>query len=407
MNIRKSIFLFLFIIIILSCGGSEKDKLSLESFSFPVDLVYDSTNMIVYVISSNFDLGYEYGNVKGISLSRLNPLLKNVCKDQCSDYNKQVILNEGISIGDYAGHSISYNNKIFVPLRKDNKIAVIETDNMGNLSCGSARKMLGDCDGGHLISTEYSEPFSMVDENKGDCIYVSFLKSGKVLCLNKDKFLLSQTEFADFTNGYEIGGIKDIDISKDGLMVSAYGYLMSGRNAIPLSYEFNGNRYTVFLDFTDQIGTAFQESVKISSQKKRFFISLRGPDLLLSVDYDIYKDGTFIVTDYRLLSLYRYPSRLYVATPMSSGRELLLAAMVDEDRIFIYDTENLTLLSEISDGLDGPYAMQMIDIENEDYLFVGNFENSTISVYRFISQENRFEYILRIGKPRSKEKGEY
>ncbi|MCX7958761.1 MAG: hypothetical protein N3B13_06915, partial [Deltaproteobacteria bacterium] len=201
--------------------------------------------------------------------------------------------------------------------------------------------------------------------------------------------------------------IQDIDISSDGLLVSAYAYMINGSNALPVSYDFKGKRYTVFLDFTEQIGSAFQESVKISAQKKRFFLSLREPDLLLSVDYAIYKDGTFIVTDYRLTSLHRYPSRLYLGYSESVKREMLFVSLIDEDRIFVYDSENLVFLAEITEGLDGPYAMKLISIDGDDYLFTANFENSTVSVHKFIPNENRFEYIMSIGKPRPKEKGEY
>ncbi len=407
MVIRQKFLFSLLILLIFACGGTEKKLLPYENFSFPVDLVYDKNNSNIYVVSSNFDFGYKYGNVKGISINTLRPLLSNPCRNECSDYNIGAIIGDGISIGDYAGISAFYNNKIFVPLRKDNKIAVIETDSTGNLSCGNGRKILGDCDETHLVDTDYKEPFSLVSETSGNCIYVSFLKSGNVVCVDRDNYKKQQNVFSDFSNGYEIGGVKDIDVSDSNLLVSAYAYMMSGRNMVPLSYGFKGNRYTVFLDFTDQIGSAFQESVKISKQKKRFFMSLREPDLILSVDYDIYKDGTFIITDYRLTSLFRYPSRLYVETPKSSGRELLFASLIDEDRIYVYDTEGMVLLTEINEGLDGPYAMKIIDIDGDDYLFVANFESSTVSVYWLISGENRFEYMLSIGKPRPKEKGEY
>ncbi|MGC9044560.1 MAG: YncE family protein [Myxococcota bacterium] len=403
-----------YIIIILTvlmtfygCGGSDRRRLTLESFAFPVDLAYDEANKNLYVISSNFDLGYEYGNIKGISINLLKPLLIDPCKNECKDYNKSLILNEGINIGDYAGLSTFYNGKIFVTLRKDSKIAVIETDSRGVLSCGEGEKLIADCDEGHLISSDKKEPFSIVMREGDRCIYTSFLKSGEVICIDADNYDKSTVPVADFSNGYEIGGIKDIDISEDGILISAYAYMMGGRNPLPLSYSFRDKRYTVFLDFTDVIGSAFQESVKFSRRDKRFFLTLRNPDLLLSVDYNIYKDGTFVIEDYRLISLHRYPSRLYIASPVSSERELLFIAMEDEDKIFVYDSESQILVTEIREGLDGPYAMKLIEIDGEDYLFVANFESSTISVYKFISIENRFEYLLSIGKPRPKEKGEY
>lgn len=395
------------ILVVFGCGGSEKRLLPFENFSFPIDIVYDSNNNNMYVISSNFDLSYKYGNVKGISINRLKPFLKNQCEDKCLNYNREIIIDEGISIGDYAGISLYDNGRIFVPLRRDDKIAVIDVDEKGRLSCGDGKKALGDCDEEHLIDTEYNEPFSLAHYEGSSCIYVSFLKSGKVLCIDKDDYRYSQRVFSDFTNGYEIGGIKDIDVSRDSLLVSAYAYMMSGRNLIPLSYDFNAIRYTVFLDFTDEIGNAFQESVKISKEANRIFMSLRNPDLLLTIDYAIYKDGTFIITDYRLFPLYRYPSRLYIEYAKSLDKELLFASLIDEDKVYVYDTVNLVLLTEIKEGLDGPFAMKMIDINAEDYLFLANFENSTISVYRFIPTESRFEYIMNIGKPRPKEKGEY
>ncbi len=406
MIIRQIFKLVLFFIFFCSCGGTEKRLLPYENFSFPIDLVYDEENSNLFVVSSNFDLGFKYGNVKGISIERLKPLLLNPCKNECVDYNKSTIIDNGVSIGDYAGISIYDKNKIFTPLRKDDRIAVIEVNKTGSLFCGSGEKIIGDCDDMHLISTDYTEPFAMASD-KSNCIYVSFLKSGSVICVDKNNYKSSQDLFADFSNGYEFGGVRDIDISDNSLLISAYGYLMNGRNLLPLSYEFLGKRYTVFLDFTDQIGSAFQESVKISRQNKRFFISLREPDLLLSIDYEIYKDGTFILTDYRMLSLYRYPSRLYIEFARSSSRELLFASLIDEDRIFVYDTSNMILLSEINEGLDGPYGMKMINIDGIDYLFVANFESAVISVYKFVSKDSKFEYILSIGKPRAKEKGEY
>lgn len=404
--IKYNILIFIVLSAFYYCGGSEKRQLSIENFAFPVDMAYDETNRNLYIISSNFDLGYEYGNVKGISIDSLRPLLINPCKNDCKDYNKELILNEGIKIGDYAGLSTFYNGKMYVALRKDNKIAIIEADSKGVLSCGNGKKILGDCDEEHLINLEYKEPFSIVMKDDDSCIYTSFLKSGEVLCIDVDH-LDRSIPFADFSNGYEIGGIKDIDISEDGILISAYAYMMGGRNLLPLSYPFKGNRYTVFLDFTDQIGSAFQESIKFSKINNRFFVTLSNPDLLLSVDYNIYKDGTFVVADYRLLPLYRYPSRLYLATSKLSKRELLFVAMEDEDKIFVYDSDSQSLQTEIKEGLDGPYAMRLIEIDGVEYLFVANFENSVISVFKFINEDNRFEYLLSIGKPRPKEKGEY
>ena len=395
------------ILLLTNCGGTEKQNVPFDSFSFPVDLALDSAHNNLYVVSSNFDLGYKNGNIKGISIDALKPLLKSPCKDECRDYNSSVIVGEGVGIGSYAGISVFYNDKIFVPLRRDNKIAIIETDARGNLSCGKEKSVIGDCDEQHLIDLEYKEPFSLVKRDGDSCIYTSFLKNGLVLCLDADNPFKTYTVFSDFSNGYEIGGIKDLDISDEGVMVSAYAYMMGGRNLIPVSYDFKGKRNTVFLDFTDQIGTAYQESVRFSHSMHRFLMTLRSPDLLLSVDYSIYKDGTFVIADYRLIPLYRYPSRIYIESPKNTNVELLFLAMEDEDRIFVYDAANLSLLSEIKEGLDGPYAMKLIYVDDTPYLFVGNFENSTISVYRYDTDSYNFEYLLNIGKPRPKEKGEY
>jgi len=397
----------LVVLLVLSCGGSEKQYLPFDRFSFPVDLVLDSYNKNIYVVSSNFDLGYKNGNIKGISIDALKPLLKAPCKDECRDYNSSVIVGEGVGIGSYAGISVFYNDKIFVPLRRDNKIAIIETDARGNLFCGKDRSVIGDCDEQHLIDLEYKEPFSLVKRDGDSCIYTSFLKNRLVLCVNADKPFNAPSVYSDFSNGYEIGGVKDIDISSDGIMVSAYAYMMGGRNLIPVSYDFKGVKNTVFLDFTDQITTAYQVSVKFSRITNRFFITLRNPDLLLSVDYAIYKDGTFIVVDYRLIPLYRYPSRIYVAGLEGSKRELLFVAMEDDDRIQVYDTGSLSLVSEIREGLDGPYAMRLTYIDAIPYLFVGNFENSTVSVYKYDDKDQRFDFLFSIGRPRTKESGEY
>ncbi|MCX7958498.1 MAG: hypothetical protein N3B13_05560, partial [Deltaproteobacteria bacterium] len=143
MVIRLAFKLLVLVFFLSSCGGTEKKLLPYENFSFPVDLVYDNKNELFYVVSSNFDLGYKYGNVKAISINNLRPFLRNPCKDECKDFGKSAISGAGISIGDYAGISVYYNNKIFIPLRKDNKIAVVEADGTGGLSCGDGERILG------------------------------------------------------------------------------------------------------------------------------------------------------------------------------------------------------------------------------------------------------------------------
>lgn len=392
---------------LFACGGSEKESIPSDRFAFPVDLVYDEAHQNLFVISSNFDLGYKYGNVKGISIGGLRDLFRSPCKTECKDYNSAFIINKGVNIADFAGLALFYNNKIFVSLRRDDCLAVIDVDENGDLSCGNIEEaVLGDCDDLHLIKLPYREPFSIVMRENDSCIYTSFLKDGRVVCIDAERLREEPSLFSDFTNGYEIGGVRDIDISSNAMMASAYAYMMGGRNLIPLSYSFGEKRYTVFLDLTSVIGTAYQESVKLSKAGGRLFMSLRSPNLLLTVDYAIFSDGTFITVDYRLTPLYRYPSRLYVEVSGSLGRELLFAAMEDEDRILVYDTSGMTLLAEIREGLDGPYAMKLINIDQKDYLFVGNFESSTVSVYR-AGSDFQFEYLFSIGRPRPKEKGEY
>ncbi len=134
------VFLVGAVVLLAACGDEGQDLQPLDILRFPTDMVLGGADGdVLYVVGANFDRRYAGGALHAIDLVALNEAVDAEPLGGVLELGSIPWLG-GVSIGSFGGRIAKARldgdmERLFVPLRGEGAVAVIDGDGLGELRC--------------------------------------------------------------------------------------------------------------------------------------------------------------------------------------------------------------------------------------------------------------------------------
>ena len=450
---RRITYIALLLIVVASfqgCTYGDPGEQAAGAFYFPVSVAVHPFQSIpaniaagqyqyAYVVSSNFDLGYNHGSVKVVDLAELE---REIALDQagtgcgggkkCADgfFVATIIESSTIRIGSFGGVAIVTpdGQRLFVAQRQDEAVSYATLGDYGRtLDCGQNSKggqFIGSCSPSNYTQTGGFDPFdlawgpSIVNQRAG-CEYVSHLRDSDIVCLWGDgSGLIAFLSLMSNPDNYSSVGFNDISYNPvTGLMAFSskytfgnYNVLMTGDANKLLTIGSGADQYLWYFDpsgvydieVDSIIGTGEQKNVIQSDDGSQVFLLTKGPDVILKMvrGWDqITGEPTFTIVDYVPVGI--GSNRMFRLEVPGLGHRLIYVPCTFSDYVHVIDADSMEEVALLEDpSLDGPYWVSFYLAPGGWRVIVGNFESSQLSVYSVDPSTYVHTLLAVVGAPR-------